>query len=84
MATTERQRRIEEKTRVLSQVGKLAEGYRRSQAERQAIEARLKATAVPLMTHVSQTGQTFASRSAISAPRARPRRRRGSSPRASR
>jgi len=59
MATTERQHRIEEKTRVLSQVGKLAEGYRRSQAERQAIESRLKAAAIPLMTHVSQTGQTF-------------------------
>lgn len=59
MATTERQRRIEEKTRVLSQVGQLAEGYRRAQAERQAIESRLKATPIPLMTHVSQTGQIF-------------------------
>jgi general secretion pathway protein M len=58
-ATSERQHRIEEKTRVLSQVGQLAEGYRRAQAERQALEARLKAPATPLMTHVSQTGQTF-------------------------
>jgi general secretion pathway protein M len=58
-ATADRQRRIEEKTRVLSQVGQLAEGYRRAQAERQALEARLKAPAVPLMTHVSQTGQAF-------------------------
>jgi len=57
--TTETQRRIEEKTRVLSQVAELADGYRRAQAERQAIEARLKAPAIPLMTHVSQTGQTF-------------------------
>jgi general secretion pathway protein M len=59
MATTERQRRIGEKTRVLSQVGQLAEGYRRAQAERQALDARLKGQPVPLMTHVSQTGQTF-------------------------
>jgi general secretion pathway protein M len=59
IATGERQRRIEEKTRVLSQVGQLAEGYRRAQAERQSLEARLKGPAVPLMTHVSQTGQAL-------------------------
>jgi general secretion pathway protein M len=59
MGTTERQRRIEEKTRVLSQVAELADGYRRAQAERQSIEARLRAQPAPLMTHVSQTGQTF-------------------------
>ncbi|HSM94060.1 MAG TPA: type II secretion system protein GspM [Anaeromyxobacteraceae bacterium] len=59
MATTASQRRIEEKTRVLSQVGQLAEGYRRAQAERHALEARLKAQNVPIMTHVSQTGQAL-------------------------
>jgi general secretion pathway protein M len=59
MWTTERQQRIEQKTRVLSQVGQLAEGYRRAQADRQALEARLKSQPIPLMTHVSQTGQTF-------------------------
>lgn len=58
-ATTERQGRIEEKTRVLAQVGKLAEGYRRAKAERQALEARLKGPQIPLMTHVSQVGQAF-------------------------
>lgn len=58
-STSERQRRIEEKTRVLAQVGELADGYRRRQAERQALEARLKAQPVPVMTHVSQTGQAL-------------------------
>jgi general secretion pathway protein M len=41
---------------VLSQVGKLAEGYRKRQAERQAMEARLKGSPVQLMSHISQTG----------------------------
>ncbi|MGB8932304.1 MAG: type II secretion system protein GspM [Anaeromyxobacteraceae bacterium] len=59
MATTASQRRIEEKTRVLSQVGQLAEGYRRAQAERHALEARLKAPPIPIMTHVAQTGQAL-------------------------
>ena len=59
MATTASQRRIEEKTRVLSQVAQLAEGYRRAQADRHALEARLKAPPIPIMTHVSQTGQTL-------------------------
>lgn len=58
-ATNERQRRIEEKTRVLSQVGQLAEGYRRAQAERRALESRLKGTSVPVMTQVSQAGQAL-------------------------
>ena len=39
---TNREARIETKTKVLSQVGKLAEIYRRRQAERQTVEARLK------------------------------------------
>jgi general secretion pathway protein M len=41
-AMSAREARIEEKTKVLSQIGKLAEGYRRRQAERQAVEAKLK------------------------------------------
>lgn len=54
-----RESRIEQKTRVLSQIGKLAEGYRRRQAERQALEARLKGAPVQLMSHISQTGATL-------------------------
>jgi general secretion pathway protein M len=55
-ATRAREARIEEKTRVLGQIGALAAGYRRVQADRAALEARLKGPAVPLMSHVSQTG----------------------------
>lgn len=51
-----RERRIEEKTRVLSEVGKLAQGWRAAQAERASLEARLKGSSVPLMTFVAQTG----------------------------
>ena len=51
-----REARIEAKTRVLSQVGKLAASYRAAQGERQALEARLKGRPVQLMSHVSQTG----------------------------
>lgn len=58
-ATNASQRRIEEKTRVLSQVGQLADVYRRAQADRLALDARLKAATVPIMTHISQTGQAF-------------------------
>jgi general secretion pathway protein M len=58
-STNAHQLRIEEKTRVLAQVGHLAESYRRAQAERHALEARLKGPAVPVMTHVSQTGQAL-------------------------
>lgn len=58
-STDARQRRIEEKTRVLSQVGQLAEGYRRAQAERRALEARLQGSTVPVMTQVSQAGQAL-------------------------
>jgi general secretion pathway protein M len=54
-----REARIEQKTKVLSQIGKLAEGYRRRQAERQAIEARLKGAPVQLMSHISQAGATL-------------------------
>jgi general secretion pathway protein M len=54
-----RETRIQDKTRVLSQVGKLAEGYRRQQAERQAVEARLKGPPVQLLSYISQTGATL-------------------------
>jgi general secretion pathway protein M len=51
-----REVRIEEKTRALSQVGALAGGYRQVQAERAAMEARLKGQPVQLMSHVAQAG----------------------------
>ncbi len=54
-----REVRIEQKTKVLSQIGKLAEGYRRRAAERQALEARLKGAPVQLMSHISQAGATL-------------------------
>jgi general secretion pathway protein M len=54
-----REARIEQKTKVLSQIGKLAEGYRKRQAERTAVEARLKGAPIQLMSHISQTGATL-------------------------
>ena len=48
--------RIEAKSRVLAQFGKLADGYRQRQAERGAVEARLRAQPVALITHIAQTG----------------------------
>jgi general secretion pathway protein M len=51
--------RIEQKTKVLAQIGKLAEGYRRREAEKQALSARLKGSPVQLMSHISQTGATL-------------------------
>jgi len=51
-----REVRLEEKTRVLGQIGTLAAGYRQVQAERTALEARLKGPPVALMSHVSQAG----------------------------
>ena len=51
-----REARIEEKSRVLGQIGTLSAGYRTVQAERQALEARLRGPPVALMSHVSQTG----------------------------
>ncbi len=54
-----RERRIEEKTRVLSQVSKLAEVYRQRQAERQSLEARLRGPPVQLLSYISQQGQAF-------------------------
>jgi general secretion pathway protein M len=51
-----REERIAQKARVLAQFGKLGEGYRRRQAERGALEARLRAQPVPLMSHIAQSG----------------------------
>lgn len=56
---TAREARIEQKTKVLSQIGKLADGYRRRAAERQALESRLKGSPVQLMSHISQAGATL-------------------------
>ena len=58
-AISAREARIEQKTKVLSQIGKLAEGYRRRQAEKQALEAKLKGAPVQLMSHIAQTGATL-------------------------
>jgi general secretion pathway protein M len=52
----EREARIDQKNKVLSQVGTLAAGYRRAQAERALMESKLKGAPVQLMSHVSQTG----------------------------
>jgi general secretion pathway protein M len=52
----DREARIEDKTKALAQVGTLAAGFRRVQAERSAMEGRLKGPPVQLMSHVSQTG----------------------------
>jgi general secretion pathway protein M len=54
-----RETRIEQKTKVISQVGKLAEGYRRREAARKDLEARLKGSPVALMSHISQAGATL-------------------------
>ena len=59
VSITRREQRIEEKTRLLSEVAKLAEGYRVRQAERQALEARLKGPPVQLLSYISQQGTSF-------------------------
>jgi general secretion pathway protein M len=51
-----REQRIEEKTRLLSQVSKLADGYKARQAQRQALESRLKGPPVQLLSYISQQG----------------------------
>lgn len=58
-AVAAREARIEDKTKILSQVGKLSEGYRRAQAEKQQLESRLRGQQVPLLSHISQTGTTL-------------------------
>jgi len=55
-AIAARERRIGSKTEMLSQVGKLTQGYRQAKAERQGLEARLRGPPVQLMSFVSQTG----------------------------
>ena len=54
-----REARIEGKTKVLSQFGKLASGYRQREAERRAVEAKLKGQPVQLMSHIAQAGATL-------------------------
>jgi len=51
-----REERIEQKTRLLAQVSKLAEGYRERQEERRALETRLKSPPVQLLSFISQQG----------------------------
>jgi general secretion pathway protein M len=53
------ERRIEDKTRLLSQISKLAEGYRARQAERLQMESRLKGPPVQLLSYISQQGASF-------------------------
>jgi general secretion pathway protein M len=55
-AISARERRIESKTHVLSQLDKLTQSYRQAQAERATLEAKLQGPAVQLMSFVSQTG----------------------------
>jgi general secretion pathway protein M len=56
---TSREQDIEAKTRLLSQVSKLAEGFRQRQAERQALEAKLRGPPVQLISYVSQQGASL-------------------------
>jgi len=51
-----RESRIDQKTLVLSQIGQLAQGYRRAQAERTVLEGKLGGPPVQLMSFVSQAG----------------------------
>jgi len=55
-AVSSREARIEQKTAVLSQIGQLAQGYRRVQAERAVLEGKLSGPPVQLMSFVSQAG----------------------------
>lgn len=55
-AIRRREARIEQKTEVLSQIGQLAQAYRRAQSERAMLEARLRGPPVQLMSLVSQAG----------------------------
>ena len=53
----ERESAVDRKTQVLAQIGKLAGGYRQAQAERAALEAKLKGPPLQLMSFVAQAGQ---------------------------
>ena len=55
-AIRSRESRIEEKTRMLAQVGKLAQGWREAQAQRTELTAKLQGPPLQLVTFVSQTG----------------------------
>ncbi len=55
-AIRSREERIASKTQVLSQVGQLAQGFRRAQSERAVLEAKLAGPPVQLMSLVSQAG----------------------------
>lgn len=55
-AIRNRESRIEEKTRMLAQVGKLAQGWREAQAQRAELTTKLQGPALQLVTFVSQTG----------------------------
>jgi general secretion pathway protein M len=52
-----REAAVDRKTLVLAQVGKLAQGYRAAQAQRTALEAKLKGPPIQLMSYVAQAGQ---------------------------
>lgn len=54
-----REQRIEQKTRFLSQVSKLAEVYRARQSTRQALESRLRGPPVQLLSYISQQGAQY-------------------------
>lgn len=55
-AISAREGRIDQKTLVLSQIGQLAQGYRRAQADRTVLEGKLSGPPVQLMSFVSQAG----------------------------
>ena len=52
-----REANVDRKTQVLAQVGRLAQGYRQTQAEWTQVEAKLKGPPLQLMSFVSQAGQ---------------------------
>ena len=52
-----REANVDRKTQVLAQVGRLAQGYRQTQAEWTQLEAKLKGPPLQLMSFVSQAGQ---------------------------
>lgn len=53
---SKREERIEQDTRFMAEVSKLAGGYRERQAELQALEGRLKGQKVQLLSYISQQG----------------------------
>lgn len=53
---SQREQRIEGKTRYLTTIAKYAVGFRERQAERQALEQRLKGPPIQLLSFISQQG----------------------------